>query len=589
MAAQPELELSGIGVAPGIVFGPALVLPADDVAPPDFAIPPEAVEHETLRFERALLATRRQLNDLQTRVSLAMGTESARIFEAHLHVVDDPSFVDEIYHDLRAELRNIESITYRVAERYAQALQQMEDDYLRERATDIRDVTRRILRNLGGGGSELVGSFDAPRVLIARDISPSELAAYDRSKLLGMVTELGSLTAHTAILARAMDLPAIVGLRGATARVPEGSAVILDGARGVLVVNPTAERTAEYQRLARGQQAIQQRLATLKDELAVTRDGHLVELSANIELPADADMALARGARGIGLFRSEYLFLAGNGEPTEDAQYQAYADVARKIHPEPVIIRTLDLGGDKLLADGRAHTEANPFLGWRAIRLCLDRPDFFKTQLRAILRASAHNPRVRIMYPMISSAAEVTQANALLAECKQDLAAAGVPFNSAIETGVMIEIPAAALTAELIAPHVQFFSIGTNDLVQYTLAVDRGNERVASLYDPAHPAVLQLIQRTVAAGQRHGIWTGVCGEAASNPLFVPLLLGLGVTELSVGPGAVPLVKDVIRHIHLAAAQDLAREALALADGAAIRSRCRDFVRECAPEILELAG
>lgn len=589
MTAPPELELHGLGVAPGIVFGPVLVLPANDAEPPDFAIPPEAVEHETLRFERALLDTRRQLNDLQTRVSLAMGTESARIFEAHLQVVDDPSFVDEIYRDLRTQLRNIESITSRVAERYAQALQQMEDDYLRERAADIRDVTRRILRNLGGGGSELVGSFDAPRILIARDISPSELATYDRGKLLGMVTELGSPTAHTAILARAMDLPSIVGLRGATTRVPEGSTVILDGARGILVVNPTAQRTADYQRLARGQQAIQLRLAKLKDEPAITRDGHLVELAANIELPADADTALARGARGIGLFRSEYLFLAGNGEPTEEAQYQAYAAVARKIHPDPVIIRTLDLGGDKLLADGRAAAEANPFLGWRAIRLCLDRPDFFKTQLRAILRASAHNPQVRIMYPMISSAAEVAQANALLAECRQELTAAGVPFNAAIATGVMIEIPAAALTADLIAPHVQFFSIGTNDLVQYTLAVDRGNERVATRFDPAHPAVLQLIQQTVAAGQQHGIWTGVCGEAAGNPLYVPLLLGLGVTELSVGPGVVPLVKDVIRHIQLAAAQDLARETLTLPDGAAIRHRCREFVRQWAPEILELAG
>ena len=588
MEAQRELELKGIGVSPGIVAGPVLFLKADDDPLPEYAIPAEDVPREMVRLEAALIETRRQLHEIQQRVGEAMGSESAGIFEAHLHVVDDPSFVDEVYRDVREKRKNVEKVLFEVAERYAQTLLQMEDDYLRERATDIRDVTRRILRNLAGGGSDGLAGLENPRVLVARDIAPSEMAAFDRRKILGVVTELGSPTSHTAILARAMDLPAIVGLRGVAARLADGDRVILDGVRGLLVLHPSSAREEDYGRIARSRSIIQKRLGTLKDEEAVTLDGHAVALSANIEMPADVEAAWARGARGIGLFRSEYLYMAGGGDPGEERQYQAYAEVARKIMPESVIIRTLDLGGDKLAAVGKMQEDANPFLGWRAIRLCLDRPAMFKTQLRAILRASAHNPKLRIMYPMVSSAGEVDQANALLEECKAELAAQGVAFNPAVEVGVMIEIPSAALTADLIAPKVKFFSIGTNDLVQYTLAVDRGNERVAHLYEPTHPAVLQLIRRTVEAGRRHGIWTGVCGETAGNPILVPLLLGLGVDELSASSGAVPLVKDVVRHIRFAEALDLAEAARGMSTGAEVLEHCRALVRRAAPEILELA-
>lgn len=588
MEGQRELELKGIGAAPGIAAGPVLRLKSDDLPLPEYAIPAEDVPREMIRLEEALLETRRQLNEIQRRVGEAMGSESAGIFEAHLHVVDDPGFVDEVYRDVREKRRNVETVLLAVSERYAQTLLQMDDDYLRERAADIRDVTRRILRNLTGGGGDLLAGLETPRVLVARDIAPSEIAACDRRKVLGLVTELGSPTSHAAIMARAMDLPAIVGLQGAAGLVADGDRVIVDGVRGVLVVRPTPAREEDYGRIARSRAIIQKRLATLKDEEAVTRDGHAVALSANIEMPADVEAAWARGARGIGLFRSEYLFLAGPGEPSEERQYKAYAEVAKRIAPETAIIRTLDLGGDKLAAGGRAAEEANPFLGWRAIRLCLDRPALFKTQLRAILRASAHNPRLRIMYPMISSAAEVDRANRLLEECKAELAAAGLAFNPGIEAGVMIEIPSAALTADLIAPKVKFFSIGTNDLVQYTLAVDRVNERVAHLYEPTHPAVLQLIRLTVEAGRRHGIWTGVCGETAGNPVLAPLLLGLGVEELSASPGAIPLVKEVIRRIRYSEAQDLAEAARSMATGAEVLGQCRDLVRRVAPEILELA-
>lgn len=588
MEAQRELELRGIGASPGIATGPVLLLRADDHPVPDYALPADEIPREMLRLEAALLETRRQLHDIQTRVGEVLGSDSAGIFEAHLQVVDDPSFVDEVYREVRVKRRNVERILSDVAERYARTLLQMDDDYLRERATDIRDVTRRILGNLAGGGRDLLAGLETPRVLIARDLPPSEMVAFDRRRILGIVTELGSPTSHVAIMARAMDLPAIVGMSGVCGKLADGERVILDGVRGRLVVHPTAAREEEYSRIARNRAVIQKRLAKLKAEEAVTRDGHAVVLSANIEMPSDVDAVQARGARGIGLFRSEYLFMGEGGEPGEERQYRAYAEVARRIMPESVIIRTLDLGGDKISAAGKIPEEANPFLGWRAIRLCLDRPALFKTQLRAILRASDHNPGLRIMYPMISSAGEVDRANALLEECKTELTAEGVAFNPDLEVGVMIEIPSAALTADLIAPKVKFFSIGTNDLVQYTLAVDRVNERVAHLYEPTHPAVLQLIRHTVEASHRHGIWTGVCGETAGNPILTPLLLGMGVDELSATPPAVPLVKEIIRHLRLAEAQDLAEAARGMSTGQEVFECCRTLVRRIAPEILELA-
>ncbi len=588
MEAKRDLEFKGIGVSPGVVAGSVLLLAGDEAPLPEYAIPPENVPREMIRLEAALIETRRQLHEIQQRVGEAMGVESAGIFEAHLHVVDDPSFVDEVYRGVRDRLRNIEKVLMDVAERYAETLLQMEDDYLRERAADIRDVTRRILRNLMGGGRDLLAGLEAPRIVVARDIPPSEMAAFDRRKILGVVTELGSPTSHAAIMARAMELPAIVGLEGICDRLADGDPVILDGVRGLLVLHPTGAREEDYRRIARSRALIQKRLGALKDQPAVTLDGHVVELSANIEMPADVQAVRARGAKGIGLFRSEYLYLANAGNPDEDQQTEAYAEVARQIMPEPVIIRTLDMGGDKLPVGGKRADEANPFLGWRAIRLCLGRPSVFKAQLRAILRASVHNPGLKIMYPMVSRAGEVDEANAVLEACKAELEADGIAFNRGIEVGVMIEIPSAALTADLIAPKVSFFSIGTNDLVQYTLAVDRVNERVAHLYEPTHPAVLQLIRLTVEAGRRHGIWTGVCGEMAANPVLVPLLIGLGVDELSVSPGAVPLVKEVIRRIRLTEARDLAEAARRQPGGAEILELCRDLVRRAAPEILELA-
>jgi len=584
----PELEFKGLGVSSGIAAGPARVLKPSDATVPDYAISDADVPRELIRLEQALIVTRRQLRDIQQRVGSALGSESARIFESHLHVVDDASFIEEIYHDLRTQKRNAEAVLHQASERYAKTLQNMEDDYLRERATDIRDVTRRVLRILMGQTTEPPIAPDSPRILVAADITPSDLAGLDRHKLLGIATEQGSSTAHTAIMARAMELPAVVGVRDLCARVSEGDRLLLDGVRGVVVVHPTPAREKEFARIARSRQSIRKRLDALKDEPATTLDGHAMTLVANIETPGDVSAVLARGARGIGLFRTEYLFLANAGEPDEEQQVRAYAEVARHDFPDGVVIRTLDLGGDKLSPTFHQQPEANPFLGWRAIRLCLDLPALFKTQLRAILRASANHPHLRIMFPMVSSVAEFEQANKLLEECKAELDAAGVPFHREVEVGVMVEIPSAALMAHRLARRVRFFSIGTNDLVQYTLAVDRGNDRVAHLFDPAHPAVLELIERTVAAGREQGISTSVCGEMAGNPVFVPLLMGLGVDTLSVSPSAIALIKAVIRHVTYADAVELAAEVRAMEGGEEVQSRCRELIRQCAPEILELA-
>ena len=590
MQPPQTLEFTGVGVAPGVAVGPVLRIENNDLPPPEYGISAEQVARELVRFEEALLETRQQLNQIQQQVSEAMGTASASIFEAHLQVVDDPSYIEEIYTGVRERRLNVEKVLMDVTQRYAETLIQMEDDYLRERAADIQDVAGRILRNLlGVGGSEMT-AVKEKRILVATDIPPSTMAALDARQILGVVTELGSPTAHTAILARALELPAIVGMRGICAKLEDGDRVAMDGVRGLLVLHPSEEREREFERIARNRQEIQKRLELIRDEPAVTADGHPVVLSANIEMPGDVDAVMERGARGVGLFRSEYLFLANMGTPPEEAQYEAYAQVAKRLAPEPVIIRTLDLGGDKMPGRKSSGEEANPFLGWRAIRLCLARPGMFKAQLRAILRASAHNPQLRMMYPMISSASEVEQANALLEECKQELAAEGAAFNANLETGVMIEIPSAALTAEVIARHVQFFSIGTNDLVQYTLAVDRVNERVAHLYEPTHPAVIRLIRRTVEAGRKQGIWTGVCGEMAGNPVLVPLLLGLGVQELSTSPANIPLVKEVIRRTRLADADELARRALELDRGEEIRALSWEQIRRtCDQQLQEAMG
>jgi len=580
--------MEGIGVSPGVAVGPAFPVTTEDDRIVERSITEEDVPREIARFEDALIKTREQIHEIQQKVSKAIGHESASIFDAHLLVVDDRSFVEEVIRGLNSQKTNVEVVLSSVAERYTEALAGLDDDYLRERAADVRDVTRRILRNLSGQSTSQLAHLDKPYIVVANDLSPSDTATMDKEHVMGFATDLGSPTSHTAIMARALAIPAIVGLHDLSIRVSPEDEVLIDGHKGIFVIRPSAERLEQYGKIAEARESIHAKLAELKDQPAITRDGYQVMLSANIELPADVDMAFLSGAQGVGLFRTEYLYLSTMQLPTEDEQFAAYEKVARRVAPAPTVIRSLDLGGDKFLSHLKTPAELNPFMGWRAIRFCLAQPDIFKTQLRAVLRASVHE-NVKLMYPMVSNVGEVIKANELLEESKEELRKKGIPFNEEIDVGVMIEVPSAALTANLIAPYVSFFSLGTNDLVQYTLAVDRVNERVAYLYEPTHPAIIKLIKDTIEIGHDHGIWVGICGEMASNPMMAPLLMGLGLDEFSMSPTAVPIVKHAIRSLRFAEAENLANKVMMCETGSEVTALCHALMEKVSPEILELVG
>ena len=585
---KKEIELKGAGVSPGVVVGPAFLVTTDEDRLVERTVSDDEIPREIARFEEALIVTRSQIHDIQQKVGVAIGHENASIFDAHLLVVDDRSFVEEVIRGLSTQRKNVEVVLTSVADRYAQALAGLDDDYLRERAADVRDVTRRILRNLSGRSTSVLTQLDKPYIVIANDLAPSDTATMRKDRVIGFATDLGSPTSHTAIMARALAIPAVVGLHDVSVRISTGDEVLVDGNKGLLVVHPSRERLEHYGKVAEIRQSIEGRLASLKDQPAVTKDGYQVTVSANIELPSDMDAVLAHGAKGVGLFRTEYLYLSMKALPTEEEQFKAYDEVARRSGTDPVIIRTLDLGGDKFLSHLKTPAELNPFMGWRAIRFCLAQPDIFKTQLRAVLRASVHE-NIKLMYPMVSNVDEVIRANAFLEEAKNELRQQGMPFNENLEVGAMIEVPSAAITANLIAPHVDFFSLGTNDLVQYTLAVDRVNERVAYLYEPTHPAIVRLIKSTIDVGHEHGIWTGICGEVAANPLMSPLLMGLGIDEFSMSPSAIPMVKQAIRNLRFAEAEELARAALASESATEVLSLCIALAEKVSPEILELVS
>lgn len=591
MTAEAEREaanttMQGTGVSPGVVMGPAILLVRDNAPLTERRIQEGELDHEIARLESALIETRRQIRRMQKELESRAGPSDASVFDAHLMVLDDRAFIEDILLDVRTNLRNAEVAVRDVSERYAAILGSVQDDYLRERVTDIRDVARRVIRNLAGDADSPLTDPARRWIVVANDLTPSETVAMRKESVMGFATDSGSATSHTALMARALEIPAVVGLHDITARIRTGDEILIDGNRGVVIVHPTAGQLEEYGRVAEARRIIQRDLSKLRDRAAITRDGRRITLAANAEGVDDIEAIETYGAEGVGLFRSEYLYLARNGIVDEDEQAAVYKEMASRLAPEPVVIRTLDLGGDKYYPDGQPFHEANPFLGCRSIRLSLMYPAHFKAQLRAILRASVAG-NIKVMYPMISNSEEVRKANALLHEAMDELRTQGVPFREDMETGVMIEIPSAAIIADELAKHVRFFSIGTNDLIQYTLAVDRVNERVSYLYQPTHPAVLNLLHRTVEAAHRNGIWVGVCGEMAADPLMAPLLVGLDVDELSVVPSAVPLIKDAICGMEHKRVREMAAACMQMATAAEVRRVCTEEMKRIAPELLEL--
>jgi phosphotransferase system enzyme I (PtsI) len=581
-----ERVFRGIPVSAGVCRGKIVVMgkPQHTIAKRTLS-DSEAAE-EVSRLERSLVQTRQEILEVQRKVSEAMGAAEGSIFDAHLLVLEDRTLIDEVVRMIQNDKVNSEYAFHTVAERYAATLSAIEDDYLRERATDMRDVTTRVLNNLQGRDDQLdLRHLTEPCIIISHDLTPSNTAQMDRVRVLGFATDIGSKTSHTAIMARSLRIPAVVGLKAASEEIQTGQYALLDGFNGIVIINPTDQTLFEYGQLIRKQVTLQEKLRDILLKPAVTLDGHRVFLSANIEQAEDAELVSESGAEGVGLFRTEYLFLNRDTVPSEEEQYQAYRKAAMALKPHPIVMRTFDLGGDKFLSHLQVPTEMNPFLGWRAIRFCLQEKHIFRGQLRAILRASAEG-NIKLMYPMICGLDELNQANALVEEYKEELRKEGVPFDEHIEIGAMIEIPSAALIADSLARRVKFFSIGTNDLIQYSLAVDRMNEKIAHLYEPTHPAIVRLIKATIDAARRNKILVSVCGEMAGDPVMTPLLLGLGIDELSVAPPLVPQVKFMIRRLKLSEAQALAEFALNSESGVEILLRSQELARQAAPSLFE---
>ena len=573
---RQEIRFEGAGVSPGMACGRIHVVrdDMDDVS--RYRIAPSQIPDEIGRFETALIQTRMQILEMQQRIAESIGAKDAAIFDAHLLVVEDRTLIDEVLRKLETELCNVEWVFQEVATRYAETLNKIDDPYLRERALDIQDVTKRVVRNLQGKAPKTFLALSESHILVAHNLTPSDTASMNRANVLGIATDLGSRTSHAAILARSLNIPAVVGLHDITAKLETGQHVLVDGSDGLLIVNPAPETIGHYAELESRRARVVAQLKELRTTRSTTRDGRHIVLSANIELPEDVEAVAANGAEGIGLYRTEFLYLNRTTLPTEDEQFETYRKVAERVRPDPLIIRTFDLGGDKL-APGTVDItdELNPFLGWRAIRLCLENIDIFKTQLRAILRASAVG-NIKIMFPMISRLEELRGAKAVLAECHQELRRSGVPLDEEIEVGAMIEIPSAAICANVLATEVDFFSIGTNDLIQYTLAVDRVNEKIAHLYEPTHPAILRLLKMIAEAAHAHHIWVGVCGEMAGDVALVPLLLGLGMDELSAGATSVPRVKRAVQSLALPECRELVEETLKLNTSSEILARCLEL-------------
>ncbi|MDB6128655.1 MAG: phosphoenolpyruvate-protein phosphotransferase [Verrucomicrobia bacterium] len=574
-----EIVVQGISASQGIAYGQVFVFIQSDIEVPNYQVDPEKRIAEVARFEKALVLTRQQIAKIKGEVEKNLGPEEALIFDAHLLVLEDQALIGETIRELETTGRNIETCFNQISSRYIQAFSEIDDEYLRERAGDIRDVAQRVLQNLLGQAENSLSRLADKRIIVANDVSPSDSAHIDRSAALALVTDSGSRTSHAVIMARSMKVPAVVGVRDLTLRVKNGDWVMVDGYDGVVIINPSETTLFRYGKIQERKKTFETRLLTANSQPAITLDGVAVSLMANIERVEELSAVKDYQAQGIGLYRTEYLFLNSARIPTEQEQFLAYKSVAEGLAPHPVVIRSLDLGGDKPMAGnpGLFPKEDNPFMGFRAIRFCLVHTDIFKDQLRAILMASAFG-KVQLMYPMISGSEELAKANVVLEECKTELRARNMAFDEKLEVGAMIEIPSAAMTVDILSETCAFFSIGTNDLIQYLLAIDRVNDRIAHLYEPTHPAVLRTLKQIIDGAHRHKIPVSVCGEMAGDPVYAALLLGLGVDSLSMSPAWLPSVKYIVRAMTMADAKALADEALRMSSPKEIYAKCDEFYR-----------
>jgi phosphotransferase system enzyme I (PtsI) len=578
------VKFEGIAASPGIGIGPVVLLEREEFAVRDTPVPKDGADQEVERFFAALEASRRDIIAIRDGIAAELGEQEARIYEAHLLILDDPELRATVSDAIRRDGRNAAYAFRAYMEGVAAHLENVKNDYLRERTADIVDVERRVLRHLLGNRPRELPQLDGPSVLIAHDVGPSEVALLDRERVAALVTEVGGRTSHGAIVARGRGIPAVVSVRGVLEHAANGRLGAVDGFSGQVEIDPEPIAAGFY-RMRREQLDQEARsLRVLRDEPAVTLDGRRVELGANIELPGDVDHVLAAGADGIGLYRTEFFYLNRAELPSEEEQFRAYREVVERMSPRPVIFRTMDLGGDKVASYLGTTHEANPFLGWRGIRFALFHPEVFRTQIRAIYRASAHG-KARMMFPMVSSQSELARALQLCADVEDDLRTRGVPYDSGLEIGLMIETPSAVWIADVLSRQARFLSIGSNDLIQYTLAMDRDNERLSHLYEPLEPSVLRSIHHTIEAGHAAGRWVGICGEMAGDPRTAVLLVGLGLDELSMSCYDLPRVKAALRSVRYEEAREVALRALELSAAGAVKELLRQRLDVLLPSFL----
>lgn len=571
------MRIQGISGSRGVAVGNVYKYIQEEIIIPDYTIADGDVEAEIGKFAAAMAATLKQLDIIRQKALVDMGPEEAAIFEAHMQIAQDPSLSDGIKSLVESTKTNVVAATAQTIDTFAGIFLSMDDPYMRERGADIKDIGDRLMRNMLGMNPRGLSHVSGQVILVAHDLAPSDTASLDKNVVKGIVTAAGGPTSHAAIMARTLEIPAVMGVGDIESFVDGARAVVL-GTDGVALMNPNDAEWADYSAQA---EAFQDELKRLKDSAnleAVTIDGHHVDLFGNIGKSKDADNAINMGASGIGLYRTEFLYMENDELPAEDVQFEEYKQVAESLQGNPVIIRTMDIGGDKELKCLDLPEEMNPFLGYRAIRISLNRPDIFKVQLRALLRASAFGD-IHIMYPMIASVEEVKCANVMLEECKAELRKEGVAFNEDIKVGIMIEVPAAAVIAPILAKYVDFFSIGTNDLCQYTLAVDRMNEAIGNLYQPLHPGVLRLIKGVIDASHEQGKFTGMCGELAGDPVATMILLGLGLDEFSMTASSIPLIKNILRSVSKAECEAVATHALTLDTAEEITAYAKSVLAE----------